>query len=83
MAQPVAGGTSTTIATWDPQTSDDAYALAVDASHVYYSADGLWRVPISGGTPEHLVATRDANGAIALDATALYFADGGIMRLAL
>jgi hypothetical protein len=61
--------------------SDEPYALAVDATHVYVGIDGpqprIGRVPLDGGS----LVTTNAQGprALALDGTFLYFTDFGVL----
>jgi hypothetical protein len=57
-SRPLAGGTATTIATLD----GNSYGLAAAAGQLYYALDarvptnqGIWAVPIQGGTPQQLV----------------------------
>ena len=82
-SQPGANGSVSTIAkTGGASTSlagNLAYptSLAVDATHVYYAAQGwlIARAPISGGTPETLFTTSGAYDAfdITIDAANIYF----------
>lgn len=60
--------------------------LAVDTTHVYWVdelAKEVQRVPLAGGPVQTVCSTASsAEGAIALDSTHVYFASGGIKRVA-
>jgi hypothetical protein len=85
------GGTFTTLST-TPTPSDVGEPapeqLAVNASHVYWgvrrnrfaippTTGKIYRVPVAGGATEIVVDGLVAPVGIALDATTLYFSDGG------
>jgi hypothetical protein len=79
---PKSGGSIDTLAT------HSAFAIALDASHVYvasnYSGD-IYRVRKSGGTPEMLATGQPFPLDIAVDAVAVYFSsetDGGVGKVA-
>jgi hypothetical protein len=53
----------------------EADSIAVDATGVYYIGDrALMKVPLGGGTP---ITVAPGTGAVAIDATSLYWANGG------
>jgi hypothetical protein len=75
------GGPAVTLAT----TGSDPSAIAVDATSVYYAADGsVLEVPIGGGAPVTLVANAGLTNGLAIDAGYVYWADnrGFIMKIA-
>jgi hypothetical protein len=82
MSRAIAGGAPAVVTAW-PVAEGDAYALALDATNVYWSAPSLWRAAITGGRRTELVTPHDANAAITVDGTDLYYADRGVNRLSI
>jgi hypothetical protein len=52
-----------------------AFLLAVDASRVYYTGNGIVTVPIAGGTPVTLAADSQGAHGMAIDGTSVYWTD--------
>jgi hypothetical protein len=76
---PLAGGTTTLLSSG--QTQMHPFDIAADATHVYWSNNGLpsgiMRVPIGGGTATPLYSnTTSYVSGIAIDATYIYFGMG-------
>jgi hypothetical protein len=70
---PIDGGTPVSLA------SGNATAIAVDASHVYWTdtAQSVMSAPIGGGVASTLASGQLNAIAIAVDATSVYWANGG------
>jgi hypothetical protein len=67
---PIGGGTVVTLA-----SGAAAFLLAVDASRVYYTGNGIVTVPIAGGTPVTLAADSQGAHGMAIDGTSVYWTD--------
>jgi hypothetical protein len=77
---PIAGGPATLLA--KGLMGIGGLEIAVDANNVYFpQLDGIYAVPLSGGTASRVVPVPDCYG-IAVDARALYWttASGAVMR---
>jgi hypothetical protein len=92
---PIGGGTVETLVAGGPP--DAAYAgggdIAVNATHLYWTQPGatpttgtVMAIPLDGGSPTTLASDQDGPGAIALDATNVYWVTyngGTVMALPL
>jgi hypothetical protein len=83
---PLSGGAATTLAT--DVCGTGATGIATDGANVYYlacgSQPGLARVPVDGSSPPSIIASgfTASVGAIALDASNVYFTTGHDVRRA-
>jgi hypothetical protein len=81
---PIAGGQPVVLGT-GLGTIGGGLQIAVDAQNVYYPAyDGIFALPITGGTPTRVVAMQGCMG-VAVDAHSIYWTTlpgGAVMKAA-
>ncbi|MEZ4220129.1 MAG: DUF5050 domain-containing protein [Polyangiaceae bacterium] len=85
---PISGGSFETL----DSNTDNGFAVALDATHVYWTVLGtgankgeIRRLPLAGGTAEVLAVTQAGPRGIAVDATHVYWTnsdDGTVRRIA-
>ena len=88
MKVPIAGGTPTTLVSYPVGTG--VARMIVSSGNLYYGINAtatvgafIMKVPVAGGTPTTVVSGVSSLGAMAVDATAVYFGNGqSIMKVA-